>query len=193
MARVVIASANPKAAPRWMGAAGAISCNAPNARPPPSAPSSAGSPSGRPASSAPNGNPLLRSILANLCRSGPNVSLATVEGIFSQITCVLSLFHEIKLGVKSVCKGAPTPNLKRRSSGAVEHPAIVQHVTGLLAKFDSRLEQAKCNGILSFFNREERRLQAQAAGQPTLPYSAARSQLPRELVALVEQISRDLA
>jgi hypothetical protein len=66
----------------------------------------------------------------------------------------------------------------------VEHSAALQRTEQLVAKLDARVRTAQAEGGLVYFNREyrRRRLQAQAAGEPFLPYRVAERRLRRMLV-----------
>ena len=65
----------------------------------------------------------------------------------------------------------------------VEHSAALQRTEELSKRLDTRMHAAQETGDLVIFNREyrRRRLQAQAAGEPFLPYRAAVRRLRKVL------------
>jgi hypothetical protein len=65
----------------------------------------------------------------------------------------------------------------------MEHSAALQRTETLIDKLDARVRTVQEAGDLAIFNREyrRRRLQAQAAGEPFLPYRAAVRRLRKAL------------
>jgi hypothetical protein len=65
----------------------------------------------------------------------------------------------------------------------VEHSAALQRTETIVARLDARVTQAQQSGDLGLLNKEyrRRRLQAQAAGEPFLPYRVAVRRLRKVL------------